>query len=136
MTFTIHWRSRTLPNAGVSPAGVHAARIDLRQPRSRLGHASLRSPDPAAQREIDAETAAFIQHVICTFERAFGPVKPLSGSRQFHIHQFHIQKFHYSGPFDLQTACGRRWFRLFASVQLRRRSGGHSSGARVVAPVA
>ncbi|MER8370263.1 MULTISPECIES: hypothetical protein [unclassified Mesorhizobium] len=51
----------------------------------------MRSPDPAAQRDIDADTAAFIQHFICTFEGALGPVKPLSGSRQFHI-----QKFHYS----------------------------------------
>ncbi|WP_166487859.1 MULTISPECIES: hypothetical protein [Mesorhizobium] len=40
--------------------------IDLHQPRSGLGHATLRSPYPAAQRNIDADTAVFVQHFIRT----------------------------------------------------------------------
>jgi hypothetical protein len=86
------YRSVEGPDGSTRANSVSAAGIDLRQPQSRLGHASLRSPNPAAQRDIDADTAAFIQHFICTFEGEFGPVKPLSGSRQFQIQKFHYSK--------------------------------------------
>ncbi|WP_287318919.1 hypothetical protein [Mesorhizobium sp.] len=64
---------------------VSASGIDLRQPRSGLNYALLRSPYPAAQRDIDADTAVIIQHLVRTLKGALGPLKPLSGSRQFHI---------------------------------------------------
>ncbi|MER8829141.1 DUF6074 family protein [Mesorhizobium sp. M0938] len=79
------WRDRCVTRANC----VRAAGIDLRQPRSRLDDAPLRSPYSAAQRDIDTDTAVFIQHLVRTLEGALRPVKPLSGFRQFHIQQFH-----------------------------------------------
>ncbi|WP_156942723.1 hypothetical protein [Mesorhizobium sp. L48C026A00] len=64
---------------------VSSGGIDLHQPRSGLNYALLRSPYPAAQRDIDADTAVIIQHLVRTLKGALGPIKPLSGSRQFHI---------------------------------------------------
>lgn len=68
---------------------VSAGWIDLHQPRSGLGHATLRSPYPAAQRNIDADTAVFIQHFIRTPKGELRSPEPLSGSRQFQIQKFH-----------------------------------------------
>jgi hypothetical protein len=52
----------------------------------------LRSPYPAAQCDIDADTAVLIQHLVRTLKGALGSVKPLSGSRQFHIQEFHYSE--------------------------------------------
>ncbi|WP_287198212.1 hypothetical protein [Mesorhizobium sp.] len=68
---------------------ISAGWIDLHQPRSGLGHATLRSPYPAAQRNIDTDTAVFIQHFIRTPKGELRSAEPLSGSRQFQIQKFH-----------------------------------------------
>lgn len=77
------------PDGSTCANSVSAGGIDLRQPRSGLHHAPLRSPYPAAQRDIDADAAVFIQHFIRTFKGKLRSVEPLSGSRQFHIQKFH-----------------------------------------------
>ncbi|WP_287320753.1 hypothetical protein [Mesorhizobium sp.] len=68
---------------------VSAGGIDLRQARSGLDYAPLRSSYPAAQCDIDANAAVLLQHLVRTLKRALGSVKPLSGSRQFHVKKFH-----------------------------------------------
>ncbi|MGX9180911.1 hypothetical protein [Mesorhizobium sp. BHbdii] len=68
---------------------VSAGWIDLHQPGSGLGHATLPSPYPAAQRNIDADTAVFIQHFIRTPKGKLRSAEPLSGSRQFQTQKFH-----------------------------------------------
>lgn len=80
------------PDGSTRVNAVSAGGIDLGQPRSRLDHAPLRGPYPAAQRDIDADTAVFIQHFIRTFKGELRSVKPLSGSRQFHIQKFHCPR--------------------------------------------
>ncbi|MER9839354.1 hypothetical protein NKJ28_31175 [Mesorhizobium sp. M0145] len=77
---------------------VRAAGINLRQPGSGLGHTPLRGPYRAAERNIDADAAVFIQHLVRTFEGDLRSVTPLSGSRQFHI-----QKFHYSASITVPS---------------------------------
>ncbi|MCF6109773.1 hypothetical protein [Mesorhizobium muleiense] len=79
------YRSVDGPDDSPRANSVSASGIDLRQPRSGFNYALLRSPYPAAQRDIDADTAVIIQHLVRTLKGALGPIKPLSGSRQFHI---------------------------------------------------
>ncbi|MER8464808.1 hypothetical protein [Mesorhizobium sp. M1396] len=64
---------------------VRSAAINLRQTRSGLDHAPLRGPYSVAESDIDADAAVFIQHLVRIFEGKLLSVKPLSGSRQFHI---------------------------------------------------
>ncbi|WP_210240119.1 hypothetical protein [Mesorhizobium sp. B2-1-3] len=63
-------------------------RIDLCQALSRFGHAPLRGPYPAAEREIDADATVSVQHFFRSFEGEFRSANSLPGSGQFYVQEF------------------------------------------------
>jgi hypothetical protein len=78
-SFKVEGRGATFPKEG----SIHASGIDLRQALSGFDHTPLREPYPAAEREIDSDAAAFIQHFVCAFEGKLGSVNALPGLGQF-----------------------------------------------------
>lgn len=64
---------------------ARAGWIYLDQTCSGLGHSPLCRPNPPAQRDINADAAAFVQHFFCTLERQLRSFNALPGLGQLDV---------------------------------------------------
>lgn len=62
---------------------IDAGEIDLRQPRPSLDHAPPGGPNPAAESDVDPDSAVLVQHPFCTFKDELRPVNAEPGLGQF-----------------------------------------------------
>ncbi|WP_210239731.1 hypothetical protein, partial [Mesorhizobium norvegicum] len=82
LSFEVEGREHHGPT--ISKVGsIDAGEIDLRQPRPGLDHAPSGGPNPAAESDVDPDSAVLVQHPFRTFKDELRPVNAEPGLGQF-----------------------------------------------------